>query len=49
MFVATLYDRFAYLPPTNRKSEAEVREFLENYEFSCVGAWEGFHIYISSK
>ena len=27
----------------------ELRGFIENYEFPCLGAWNGFHVYISSK
>ena len=36
--------RFALLPSIDAEWEAEVRGFLE---FSCVGAWDGFHVYIS--
>ena len=49
VLVAKLYDRFVYLLSANTKREAEVRGFLENYEFSSVGGWDGFHVYISSK
>ena len=38
-----------YLPSADAKWEVEVREILKNYEFSCVGAWNGFHVYISLK
>ena len=27
----------------------EIRRFLENYEFPCVGAWDSFHVYINSQ
>ena len=23
--------------------------FLYNYDFPCVGAWDGFHVYINSQ
>ena len=49
VLVAKLYDRFVYLPSADAEWEAEVRGFLENYEFPCVGAWDVFHVYISSK
>ena len=49
VLVAKFYDRFIYLPSTDAEWEAEVRGFLENYEFPCAGAWDGFHVYISSK
>ena len=38
-----------FIPSADVEWEAEVRGFLENYEFPCVGAWDGFHVYINSK
>ena len=49
VLVAKFYDPYVYLPSTGAELEAEVRGFLENYEFPCVDAWNSFHIYISSK
>ena len=49
VLVTKLYDRFVYLRSADAEWEAEVLGFLENYEFSCAGAWDGFHVYISSK
>ena len=49
VLVTTLYNRSVKLPGTDEEWEAEVNEFLENYEFPCVGAWDGFHVYVSSK
>ena len=49
VLVAKLYDRFVYLPSADAEWEAEIRGFLENYEFPCVVAWDGFHVYINSK
>ena len=38
---------------TTNMSEAEwgakVKGFLENYEFSCVGTWDEFHVYIQEE
>ena len=45
MIVST-YDRYVRLPTTDK--EYEIHAFLENYEFPCVGAWDGFHVYINS-
>ena len=28
---------------------AKVKGFLENYEFSCVGTNNGFHVYIQEE
>ena len=30
---------------TDAEWEAELKGFIENYEFPCVGAWDGFHVY----
>ena len=46
MIVST-YDRYVRLSTTDK--EYEVHAFLENYEFPCVGAWDGFHVYINSQ
>jgi len=29
--------------------KTELTSFLEDWEFPCVGAWGGFHVYISSN
>ena len=49
VLVATLYNRYVKLPRTDQEWESELKGFLENYELSCVGAWDGFHAYVSSK
>ena len=47
--VKCLYDKFVYLPRNLDEWSQELRNFLENWEFPCVGAWDGFHVYISTK
>ena len=47
VLVAVLYDWYVRLPETDAEWETELRGFLENYEFPCVGAWDGFHVYIT--
>lgn len=47
--VECLYDKFVYLPRNPDEWNQELRNFLENWEFPCVGAWDGFHVYISTK
>ena len=47
--VVSLYDRYVRLPTTDEEWQNEIRGFLENYEFSCVGAWDSFHVYINSQ
>ena len=49
VLVATSYDQYVTLPKTDGKWESEVKGFIENYEFPCVSAWDGFHVYVSSK
>ena len=45
----TSYDQYVTLPKTDEKWGSEVKGFIENYEFPCVSAWDGFHVYVSSK
>ena len=49
ILVSTLYDRFVYLPRNSAERKQELESFLENWEFPCVGAWDGFHVYVSTK
>ena len=49
VLVTKLYDRFVFLTSADAEWEAEVCGFLGNYEFPCVGTWDGFHIYITSR
>ena len=46
--VKNLYDRFVFLPRTSEEWSQELQGFLENWEFPCVGAWDGFHVYVST-
>ena len=49
VFVAMLYNRYVKLPRTGEEWEAELTGFLGKYEFPCAIAWDGFHMYVSSK
>ena len=49
LIVASFYDEYVRLPETNEAWEAEVRGFMENYGFPCVGAWDGFHVNVDSQ
>ena len=44
MLVARLHDVYVRLPLAEEKWKLGLREFIEKYEFSCVGTWDGFHI-----
>lgn len=47
--VGCLYDRLVYLPRNLQEWSQELEHFLANWEFPCVGAWDGFHVYVSTK
>ena len=49
VLVAQMYDASVLLPQNQAEWETELKNFIENYEFSCVGAWDGFHVYVCSK
>ena len=49
VLVSTLYERCANLPRNRAEWKHELESLLENWEFPCVGAWEGFHVYVSTK
>ena len=47
--VSAFYDQFVDLPTDTAEWKEELRNFLENWEFPCVGAWDGFHVYVCTK
>ena len=47
--VVRLYSRFVKAPESDAAWQQELRGFIENYGFPCVGAWDGVNIYISSN
>ena len=47
--IARLYDRFVCLPRNEEEWAKELECFLKDWEFPCVAAWDGFHVYISSN
>ena len=49
LFVARSYDVYGRLPLTEENWKFELRGFIENYEFPCVGAWDSFHVLCISK
>ena len=49
VLVATMYDDYVKMPCSDSDWEGGLQGFIENYEFPCVGAWDGFHVYVSSK
>ena len=47
--VTNFYNDYVKMPENEDKWKEELKRFIDNYEFPCVGAWNGFHVYISSK
>ena len=48
-FVTNLYNGFVKLPTTENEWVKETIEFIENYEFSCIGSWDWFHMFTAVK
>ena len=44
----SLFDEFVRLPETEDEWVEECKSFMENYEFPCVGAWDGFSVHVAS-
>ena len=49
LIVSNFYDEYVKLPDTDEEWETEIRGFIENYGFPCVGAWDGFHVHVASQ
>ena len=47
--VVNLFEEYVKLPSTEQEWINKIKGFIENYEFPCIGAWDGFHVHISSK
>ena len=43
-----LYDELVKILQTEEEWVNEFKFFMENYEFPCVGAWDGFHVHVST-
>ena len=49
VIVQAFYDEYVAFSTTEDGWKAELNAFLEDWGFPCVGAWDGFHVYISSN
>ena len=49
ILVSKLYGQYVRLPKTEGVWGADVKGFLEDCEFPCVGAWDIFHVYVNSN
>ena len=37
------------MPSTEQELINKIKDFIENYEFPCIGAWDCFHVYVCLK
>ena len=49
VLVTTLCDRYVHLPKSADAWKQDLKNFLEDWEFPCVGAWDSFHVYVNTK
>lgn len=49
VMVTTLYDEFVFMPQTEDEWKNEIKGFIENYAFPCIGAWDGFHVSVATR
>ena len=47
--VVNLLNEYTKMPSTEQEWINETKDFIENYEFPCIGAWDTFPIYVYSK
>lgn len=43
------YDGFVYLFRNGIEWKYEFESFFDNWEFFCVGVWDGFYVFVSMK
>ena len=43
IMLVALYNRYVALPKTIKEWKKELKQFIENYSFPCIGALDGFH------
>ena len=48
VMVRCLYGKFVKTLQTEEEWVNQCKSFMENYDFSCVGAWDGFHVHGST-
>lgn len=49
MLVREMYDQFIRLPATAAEWTQELHGFINEYDFPCIGAWEGFQVTFNIK
>ena len=46
--ILKLFNEYVYMPMSEEEWIAECKGLIENYEFSCVGMWDRFHVHMST-
>ena len=46
--ISHLFNDYVHMPTSEVDWMAECKGFIENYEFLRVGAWDGFHVHVST-
>ena len=49
VLVAKVFDLVVVLPQTEDEWKVELKAFIENYAFPCIGAWDGFHVHVATR
>ena len=49
VIVSCLYNEFVGTPSSEEEWKIECKNFIENWEFPCVGAWNGFHVNVATR
>ena len=47
--IRNLFEEFIKMPNTEKEWRQEAIGFIENYGFPCIGAWDWFHVCVSTK
>ena len=47
--LAYFYNDYVKMPENEDEWKEGLKGFIENYEFPCVGTWDGFHVYIDQN
>ena len=47
--VVNRFYEYVKMPSTEQEWINKIKDFNENYEFPCIGAWDGCHVYVCLK
>ena len=46
--ISQLFNKYVYIPTSEKEWIAECKRFMENCEIPSVGTWDGFHVHVSN-